>query len=294
MNKVALTIFTALLLTACSPSAVPDQSAAPAQQQTVSQPGKPVSNQPAKPVQPKKPEQLTTTRDNPVPAPISTTLSANRYILNTRNFRIINQAHPEEKIVLLTFDDGPAGEATLPLLDALDRHQAKSIWFVNGHQLAKRKKDGTFEIFPEKARLLQEIHRRGHLVGNHTWSHENLRKLSLARQEEEMLSTNQVVEQIIGVKPIYFRPPFGAYTDTTRQICEREGMVSVNWSVGSLDWEAGTYKKEKGIANQVLSTVHKGGTILFHDRVWTAQEMDNILAQLTKKGYRFVLPTEAQ
>jgi peptidoglycan/xylan/chitin deacetylase (PgdA/CDA1 family) len=283
-----LTMSCCLLLVACSANVAPGESLPAAAKPVV----QPVVQGPL-PQTTSKPEEETAPPIE-TPAPVSRTVSTSRYTINTKNYQIANPEHPEEKILLLTFDDGPTGEATLQMLDILDRHHAKSIWFVNGHQLGTKNKDGSFTILPEKAALLKEIRKRGHLIGNHTWWHENLRKLSPTEQRDEILSTNNIIEAIIGEKPTYFRPPFGAYTDTALAVCREQGMVSVNWSVGSLDWEASVYKKPNGIAKQVLHSVHKGGNILFHDRVWTARELDAILAQLTKEGYHYVLPTVAK
>jgi len=290
MRKQLFTLCTCLFLTACT------APAGPGQQQTAQRPAE-VQAQPAAQAE-KQTTQVTAPEPAPAPQPAVQPAQtdpppAPRYTIDAKHFRIKSDKEQAEKIVLLTIDDGPTGKSTTELLDALDRHQAKAIWFVNGHQLAKKRKDGTYQILPEKAALLKEIHSRGHLIGNHTWWHENLRKLSPEQQREEILSTNQVVEAITGSKPAFFRPPFGADTDISRQICEEEGMQSVNWSVGSLDWDASVYKKPNGITQQVLDTIHNGGNILFHDRTWTAAEMDQLLTKLKQAGYTFVLPTES-
>ncbi|WP_176560163.1 polysaccharide deacetylase family protein [Brevibacillus dissolubilis] len=241
----------------------------------------------AAPTDPSKPAPTT-------PEPVPTTAQTHRYAVNPKSYQIKNLDNPAEKVVLLTFDDGPTGEATMDILNALDRHQAKSIWFVNGLQLAKKSKDGTYTILPEKAALLKEIQKRGHIIGNHTWWHENLRELSPERQREEIVSTNKVIEDITGQTPKYFRPPFGAYTDTSKAVCIELGMLSMNWSVGSMDWVPKVYKQPNGVTGQVVSTVHNGGNILFHDRTWTAKELDAILTKLKQDGYQFALPSEEQ
>ncbi|UFJ42816.1 polysaccharide deacetylase family protein [Brevibacillus humidisoli] len=292
MHKLVMTACSILLLTACStPPAV---SQPPSTDQKSADSSSPVSQDQEGGRQSEPDAEPARFYGPPAdikPSPVDETPSGN-YIINPTNYTIVNQDLPEDKIVLLTFDDGPTGEATMDLLDVLDRHQAKSIWFVNGLQLATKKEDGSFTIKEEKAALLKEIHKRGHLIGNHTWWHENLRKLPPERQQEEILSTSAVIEQIIGEKPKYFRPPFGAYTDVSKTVCAQQGMQSMNWSVGSLDWDAAVYKHPGQITQQVLSNVHRGGNILFHDRTWTAQELDNVLSGLTKAGYRFVIPTD--
>ncbi|MFM1652752.1 polysaccharide deacetylase family protein [Brevibacillus sp. B_LB10_24] len=214
------------------------------------------------------------------------------YTIRMKDYRIVDLEGSNKKIALLTIDDGPSGESTRQLLEVLDRHQAKAIWFVNGNQLAFKNGDGTITFKPKKAALLQDIKQRGHLIGNHTWHHQNLRKLPAESQREEIISTNAVISQLTGDTPRYFRPPYGADTDDSRNICREEGMASLNWSVGSLDWDARVYQRPRGIARQVFGSIHPGATILFHDRMRTARELDDILTGLEHAGYQFVLPTK--
>lgn len=218
-----------------------------------------------------------------------------RFVVHSADYRIhpLN-ASPLPKIALLTFDDGPVGQSTKGILDVLDEHSVKSIWFVNGLQLASKHADGGYTIKPDKAALLRDIEKRGHLIGNHTWTHLNLRKISAEQQREEIESTNRVITEITGKTPLYFRPPFGASTQISDQVCRSNGMQSINWSVGSLDWEPAVYKKPHAIAKQVAATIHPGATILFHDRTWTAAELDEVLTGLEAAGYRFVIPTDVE
>lgn len=214
-----------------------------------------------------------------------------KYYVDTKHFKIHPlEEHGNKKIALLTFDDGPKGEVTLQILDILDKFNAKSIWFINGFNYGwdykpNPKKEETF------VSLVKEIHQRGHLVANHTWEHENLRKLSPEKQKKEITSMNDLIEQITGEKPKFFRPPFGAYSDVQKQIMTEENMQWMNWSVGSLDWE---HKDPNEIVKQVVSTMHEGGNILMHDLPVTAEALEPILKELTDMGYQFVLPTEVQ
>lgn len=251
----------------------PDKPAKPVQQPTVSPP--PAAH----------PPQASATVDSVSPPEIK------EYYVDMKNFRI----HPKdkdskEKIVLLTFDDGPKGKVTLQILDILDKYQAKSIWFINGFNYG-----WDYKASPEKAEnfkaLVKEIHRRGHIVANHTWEHENLRKLSPDKQRKEILSMNELLTDITGEKVKYFRPPFGAYSDIQKQLMVDENMQSINWSVGSLDWE---HKEPQKVVDQVVSTIHNGGNILMHDLPVTAEALDPLLKKLKEMGYSFVLPTEVQ
>jgi hypothetical protein len=105
---------------------------------------------------------------------------ARRFQINPRNHMIspVEGPEPDEKFVLLTFDDTPAGHATGQILDILDTFDAKAIFFVNGHYAARYKE------------LLHEIYNRGHMIGNHTWWHIYIRRESEEKVREEILRLN--------------------------------------------------------------------------------------------------------
>ncbi len=185
----------------------------------------------------------------------------------------------DEKIALLTFDDSPKNaEVTIQILDILDKHKAKALFFVNGIYIKTN---------PD---MLKEIKERGHLIGNHTYGHKNLRdNYTEEEQRKHIIDLQDQLEELIGERPVYFRPPFGAYTDVSTQIMVEEKMQSMNWSVGSLDWEL---KKPEEVINQVMTTMHNGANILMHDKQITADLLDELLTKLEADGYKFVLPTK--
>lgn len=213
-----------------------------------------------------------------------------RYAVNPKTYRIEpfvedektpdkehQEAEKQERIVLLTFDDTPTGDATYDILDLLDQYGAKAIFFVNGHY-AERNVD-----------TLHEIKDRGHLIGNHTWWHLHLRKESPETVRDEIVRLNDFIEEELGERPVYFRPPFGQNSDVSLEIIREEGMQTMNWSNGSLDWEL---KSPEAVVEQVLSNIKSGDNILFHDKRITAEALEPILKELSEQGYKFVLPTE--
>src|SRR5690625_2992757 len=113
----------------------------------------------------------------------------------------------EEEVVLLTIDDAPENHA-VEMSHTLKDIDADAIFFVNGHFLETE----------EDKEKLQEIYDLGFAIGNHTYSHANLAELSKEEQREEIVSVNDMVEEIIGERPIFFRPPFGSYGDETYDI----------------------------------------------------------------------------
>lgn len=202
-----------------------------------------------------------------------------QYYVNDKFFIKPVNEEDDHKVVLLTFDDSPAGDTTYEILDILDKYNAKAIWFVNGYY-ANRNRD-----------LLKEIHDRGHLIGNHTWWHKNLKKLDADTTREEIVSINDLVEEVTGVRPSYFRAPYGVYSNEAKKILKEENMQFMNWTWGSLDWELETAEE---IAKNVIDNIHKGANILFHDKRITAEALDTILHHLQEQGYSFVLPTEVR
>jgi peptidoglycan/xylan/chitin deacetylase (PgdA/CDA1 family) len=217
-------------------------------------------------------------------------VQAKRYKVNPNHFMIYpvtttedqqetdeKETKEEEKIVLLTFDDTPTAKATDQILDTLDKYNAKALFFVNGHYAE-----------PNLDTLL-DIKNRGHLIGNHTWWHVFLRKEDPETVRNEIVGLSDFLEEHLGERPKYFRPPFGQNSDVSLEVIKEEGMQTMNWSNGSLDWEL---KTPEAIAEQVLSNIKNGDNILFHDKQSTADALDHILGELTKQGYQFVLPTE--
>lgn len=185
-------------------------------------------------------------------------------------------AETDERIVLLTFDDGPKDEAMVTtMLDVLDKHDAKAIFFVNGHRVVTN---------PE---LLIEIHERGHIIGNHTWQHLNLTEHPNDIIDEEIEKVQHIVEEIIGEKPVFFRPPFGAGNAYVREKVAEEGMLYMHWSNGSLDWEFITLDK---VLESILDQLRPGSNILMHELQHTVDGLDTILTTLTEEGYAFVDP----
>lgn len=183
------------------------------------------------------------------------------------------------KVVLLTFDDGPKDEALLTnMLDTLDKHSAKAIFFVNGYRVKQNPK------------LLTLIHERGQTIGNHSWDHINLKKEPKAVVEQQIGSLQTEIETLTGEKPLFFRPPFGSGGETVKEIAKNHGMVYMTWSNGSLDWDQSTKDKPDEVIRNVMEQLHPGANILMHELKWTAEALDELLTKLEDKGYSFIDP----
>ncbi|MED5017679.1 polysaccharide deacetylase family protein [Paenibacillus chibensis] len=204
-----------------------------------------------------------------------------KYHMNKAYNIVPNEEGTEKKVVLLTFDDGPKkAEWINSLIDTLDKHHAKAIFFVNGYRVK------------ENPDLLKLIHDRGQIIGNHSWDHISLRKEPEAKVKQQIEDVQKIVKDTIGESPVFFRPPFGEGGDIGKKIAKENGLLYMTWSNGSLDWtmkSKGTDNPQKVIQN-VLDQLHAGSNILMHELPWTTEALDQLLTKLESKGYTFVDP----
>lgn len=191
----------------------------------------------------------------------------------------IDKTTTTDKVVLLTFDDGPKDEKQVTeMLDILDKHKAKAIFFVNGYRV---------KVHPELVKL---IHDRGQTVGNHSYDHIDLKKENKESIEKQIGDVSKQVEDIIGEAPKFFRPPFGSGNDTVRSYVKDHGMLYMTWSNGSLDWDTKNKNKPDAVIANVLEQLHSGANILMHELPWTIEALDELLTKLEAKGYGFIDP----
>lgn len=188
----------------------------------------------------------------------------------------------DKKIVLLTIDDGPKALKTLdPILKAMADENVHAIFFVIGNEVTAH---------PE---YLQKIADAGHTIGNHTWDHPNLKKLSNDKINKELEDTTSVIYKTLGILPQFFRPPYGAYTDYLKTYVNDTKMVFMTWSEGSEDWIT-KYQTKDAITKHVIEGLHPGANILMHEVSWTAEAMPEIIKQIKAKGYTIVEPKEIE
>ncbi|WOV88635.1 polysaccharide deacetylase family protein [Sporosarcina oncorhynchi] len=179
------------------------------------------------------------------------------------------------KVVALTFDDGPDPKVTRQILDVLKKHDAKATFFMLGSRV---------EYYPEVAK---EVQAAGHELGNHTWNHADLTKLSADRISKEINNTSSIIENVTGEKPQSFRPPYGAVNKNVRN---QTSMPVVLWDVDTLDWK---FRDANKLLEIIQQNTKDGSTILMHDiHQSTADGLDSVLTYLEKEGYSFVTVAE--
>lgn len=181
----------------------------------------------------------------------------------------------EPKKIALTFDDGPHPKYTEQLLDGLKERGVVATFFVTGENA---------ENYPDIIRREQD---EGHLIGNHTYSHIQLTSSNRETFREELVQTNEILEEITGEKISFVRPPYGSWDKSF----EKElNMFPVLWNIDPLDWCS---HNADCIASKVVEKAGDGDIILMHDyyetSVTAALEVVDILQ---KRGFQFVTVEE--
>ncbi|MBD3109346.1 polysaccharide deacetylase family protein [Bacillus sp. AGMB 02131] len=179
------------------------------------------------------------------------------------------------KYVALTFDDGPHKDYTPQILDTLKKYNAKATFYILGNRAS---------YYPD---IVKRTYNEGHEIGNHTWSHSNLKSLSQETMMQEINSTSNEIAKITGKMPTTIRPPYGAYNAAVQ---EYVSMPIILWSVDTLDWK---HRNSTQIKQEVQANVTNGSIVLMHDiHQATAEALEDVLISLTKQGYRFVTVSE--
>jgi peptidoglycan/xylan/chitin deacetylase (PgdA/CDA1 family) len=203
------------------------------------------------------------------------------YHMNKNYYIIPNDpAKTDKHVVLLTFDDGPKKKEWIEsIINTLNKHHTKAIFYEIGSSVKDH---------PD---LLKFTFDSGETIGNHTWTHPFLNKLTNAQIDQEYEKTQEIIKQTIGIDAKFFRAPHAAGNDYTHLKAKQMGMLYMNWSDGSEDWEpAFFYKPAKIIAN-TLKQLNPGSIILMHELSWSVQMLDELLTDIEQKGYTFVDPS---
>lgn len=185
------------------------------------------------------------------------------------------QADVAVKKIAITFDDGPHPSYTEQLLDGLKERGVHATFFVTGEHA---------ELHPDIIKRMQE---EGHLIGNHTYSHIQLKDSNREEFKQELIKTNEVIEEITGEEVLFVRPPYGTWD----KAFEKElNMFPVLWNVDPLDWCS---SNADCIARKVEENAEENDIILMHDyyesSVTAALE---IVDELLEEGYTFVTVDE--
>ena len=185
------------------------------------------------------------------------------------------QAEKNKKVVALTFDDGPDGNTTPQALDILAKYKIKATFFVQGKNIAGNEA------------ILKRMQSEGHEVGNHSWNHPILTKLSLEDAKKQITDTEDAIKSVLGKSTKLMRPPYGAISDDIRNSLD---LSFIMWDVDSLDWKS---KNEAAILTEIQHQTSDGAIILMHDiHQTTIDALPTVLDYLKSQGYTFVTVDE--
>ena len=173
--------------------------------------------------------------------------------------------------IAITFDDGPSSQCTGRLLDGLKERNVKATFFLIG------------ENAKENPELVKRLDEEGHLIGNHTYHHVEITKVSDEEAKKEILDTNEVITSITGKSVEYMRPPFGLWQRNLEMEIE---VLPVMWTIDPLDW---TTENVDEIVNKVVTEAEENDIILLHDCYDSSVDAAlRIIDILQKKGFEFV------
>lgn len=183
----------------------------------------------------------------------------------------INSIHiGKSKGVALTFDDGPDPNTTPAILAVLKKFDVTATFFVIGRKA---------ELYPD---LLRQMDAEGHTIANHSYSHSyGIGFFSTKRLSDDIARCNEVIAAILGKTPILFRPPFGVTNPRYAAALKKNGMISVGWSLRSLDTQA---KNKYQVIEKVISNIKRRDIVLLHDHLpVTADALEDIIEHCRNK-----------
>ncbi len=182
---------------------------------------------------------------------------------------------PSQPYIAMTFDDGPHKTNTPRLLDILRQRNIKATFYVIGRNV---------DMYPG---ITRRIVAEGHEIGNHTYTHANLKTLSDASVRGEMNRTRDSIIRATGVQPRTMRPPYGAIYQRQREMIFSEfGYPTIMWAVDPRDWQRPGVSV---VRSRILTDTSNGAIVLAHDlHAPTVDAMPSTLDGLLAKGFKFV------
>ncbi|MCM3694186.1 polysaccharide deacetylase family protein [Neobacillus niacini] len=195
---------------------------------------------------------------------------------------MINEINISQRVVAITFDDGPNPVYTQQILDIFAEAKGKATFFMIGEQMRNH---------PE---VVKQVAEQGHEIGNHTFTHPKLSQLSLEDCREEIDQTEKLIENMTGQKPVVFRPPYLDYNQDTVSIVQQKGYSMI----GALNLEAQDWEQPgvEHILKKSRAVVKNGGIFIFHDgfgdRSQTIEAVRMLVSELTSQDYQLVTVSE--
>ncbi len=193
-------------------------------------------------------------------------------------FQAVYLGDTSQKVIYLTFDAGYENGCTEKILDVLKAHNVPAAFFLVGNYIEKN------------ADLVRRMVADGHIVGNHTMHHYDMRKLSDKEEfSKELTDLEALFQQVTGKElPKYYRPPQGTYSKENLLMARDMGYRTVFWSLAYVDWLTDNQPTKEQAFAKLLPRVHNGAVVLLHSTSDTnAEIMDELLTKWEQMGYTF-------
>lgn len=188
---------------------------------------------------------------------------------------VICYANTHEKLVGISFDDGPVPQFTPQVLQALQQHNVPAAFFCIGRNAN------------QNGAILREIHEQGHLIGNHSYTHTaSFDFLPWKKMLKDLRLTDKIVRDTIGVELKVFRPPYGVTTPAMKKAVAEGGYTAIGWNLRSLDTIS---RNENELLQKLMKLLRPGAIILFHDtQQITVSVLSRFIQSARNEGYEFV------
>lgn len=190
---------------------------------------------------------------------------------------LIFRVPAKEKVIALSFDDGPDPQYTVPILKTLSEKDARATFFVVGDNASR---------YPD---IIHQMVRQGNEVANHTWSHPEMDTVPPTELISQVDTTSRLINELTGKDNHFFRPPKGVLNDDSKELLAKAGYTTIMWSICIENKKAETPEK---MAQRVLDQIKPGQIILLHDgrldRTKTVKALPLLLNGLKQKGYKAV------
>jgi peptidoglycan-N-acetylglucosamine deacetylase len=180
----------------------------------------------------------------------------------------IYKGHPEKPMVSFIINVAWGNEYLSSILATLKKHNVSASFFLEGRWVKNN---------PGMAKMIAEA---GHEIGNHSFTHPNMKQQSAPEINEEIKKTNDVIEAVTGVHTKWFAPPSGYYKDEVVNIAAAHKLGTVMWSVDTIDWQKPSPEK---LISRVMGKVHNGALILMHPTESTSKSLEQLILQIKNK-----------
>ncbi|BCB03403.1 polysaccharide deacetylase family protein [Bacillus sp. KH172YL63] len=183
----------------------------------------------------------------------------------------VYRGNPDKPMVSLIINVAWGNEFIPDMLATLKKHQVYATFFLEGRWVKNN---------PDLAKMIVDA---GHEVGNHSYSHPDMKTLESSKVRQELKKTNEIIEVTTGEKVKWFAPPSGSYRDEVVTIASDMDMRTIMWSVDTIDWQK---PSPQVLVERVLGKIHKGAIVLMHPTASTANSLNTLILQIKDQHLR--------